>query len=76
MLLSHTDRDNNHPHSHWVTGLKKYWRHHASHLCQFIYDDLEMADKEYGMNIEPLLPHSVAILYLGQDDKSSVPVGC
>ena len=34
-----------------------------------------MDDKEDHINIEPLLRHSDVILYLGQDDKVSVPVG-
>ena len=64
MLLFFTDRYNSHPHAHWVAGLKKYLRHHASHLRRLIEDDLEMAKKEYGMNIEPLLQRSDVILYL------------
>ena len=58
-----------------MTGLKKYWQHHASHLCRLIADAMKMADKEDRMNIEPLLPHSDVILYLGQYEKVSVPVG-
>ena len=45
MIFLRTDRDNAHPRAHWVTILKKYRLHHASHLCQLIEDDLEMAEK-------------------------------
>ena len=75
MLWSRTDRDSAHPHLHWVEGLKKYWLHHASHLFRIIVNALEMAKEKDGVDIQPLLPHSDAIVYLGQDDKSSVPVG-
>ena len=34
-----------------------------------------MYDKEDGINIKPLPPHYDVILYLGQYEKSSVPVG-
>ena len=64
MLLLLTDRYNAHPHAHWVSGLKKYLQHHASHLCRLIEDYLEMNEKEDGMNIEPLLPRFGVILYL------------
>ena len=63
MLFLRTDRDSAHPHAHWVAVLKKYWRHHVSHLFQIIEDDLKMAEKKDGMNIEPLLPRSDVILY-------------
>ena len=69
MLLLRADRYNSRPNAHWVAVLKKYWRHHASHLCQIIDDAMEMAEKEDDMNIKPLLPHSDVILYLGQDGK-------
>ena len=69
MILSRTDRDNAHPNSHWVAGLKKYWQQHVYILCQFIADALVMAEKEYGINTKPLLPHYDAILYIGQDGK-------
>ena len=36
---------------------------------------LEMAEDKYGVDIQPLLPHSEVIVYLGQDNKSSVPLG-
>ena len=75
MFLFCSYRFNAHIHAHWVEGLNKYWQHHASHLCRLIEDDLEMAEKEDGMNIEPLLPHSDVILYLVQDYKESVHVG-
>ena len=38
-------------------------------------DALEISEEKDGVDIQPLLPHSDAIVYLGQDDKSSVPVG-
>ena len=75
MLLLRIVRDSYHPHAHWLAVLNKYWRHHASHLCQLIVNDLEMAEEKYDMDIQPLLPHSDAIIYLGQDYKASVPVG-
>ena len=64
MMLLRTERDNYHPHAHWVAVLKKYWRHHASHLFQLIEDDLKMAEKKDGMNIEPLLPHLLPLLII------------
>ena len=75
MLLLRTYRDIDHPHVHWVTGLKKYLRNHASHLCRLIVNDLEMDKEKYGVYIQPLLPHYDVIVYLGQYEKSSVPVG-
>ena len=45
MILLRTDRDNAHPHAHWVVVLKKYRLHHAYHLCRLIKDDLQMAEK-------------------------------
>ena len=52
MILSRTDRDNYHPHAQWVAALKKYWQHHASHLCQIISNSMEMVKKEDSTNIE------------------------
>ena len=34
-----------------------------------------MAEEKNGVNIQPLLPHSDVIVYIGQDEKASVPVG-
>ena len=34
-----------------------------------------MVEEKDGVDIQTLLPHSDEIVYLGQDDKSSVPVG-
>ena len=75
MILTHTGRYNAHPRAHWVLGLKKYWQHHRYQLCQIIADALKRDDKGDCMNVEPLLPHSDAILYLCPDEKVSVPVG-
>ena len=75
MLLSRTDRDSAHMHVHWVAGLKKYCRHHASHLCRLVLNALEMAEEKYGVDIQPPLPHYDTIVYLSQYDKASVPVG-
>ena len=36
---------------------------------------LEMAEDKYGVDIQPLIPHSDAIVYLGQDNKVNVNVG-
>ena len=36
---------------------------------------MEITEKEDGTNIEALPPHSDAILYLGQYEKVSVPIG-
>ena len=47
----------------------------ASHLCRLIVNALEMAEEKDGVYIQPLLPHYDVIVYLGQDEKSSVPVG-
>ena len=33
-----------------------------------------MAEEKYGVDIQPLLPHSDVIMYLGQDDKARLPV--
>ena len=66
MILSRTDRDNDHPNAHWVEVLKKYWQQYESYLCRLIFDALKMAEKEDIMNIEPLLPYSDVILYLGE----------
>ena len=76
MRFSCTDIDSAHPHAHWVEVLNEYWRHHAYHLCRLVLNALEMAEENYGVDIQPLLPHSDVIMYLGQNDKSSVPVGC
>ena len=75
MFLFRSYISNAHPRAQWVAGLNKYWQHHASHLCRLIEDDLEMAEKEDGMNIELLLPYYDVIMYLVQDDKESVHVG-
>ena len=69
MILSRTDRDSAHLNAHWVAGLKKYWRHHTSNLCRLIVDAPEMAEEKDSVDIQPLLPHSDAIMYLGQEDK-------
>ena len=37
---------------------------------------LEMSEEKDGVDIQTLLPHYDAIMYLGQDDKAIVPVGC
>ena len=65
IILLRTDIDNYHHHAHWVVGLNRYWKHHTSHLCRIITNSMEMAEKEDGMNIEPVLPYYDAILYLG-----------
>ena len=75
MILLRKDRDSANPHAQWVEGLNKYWRHHISHLCRLIVNALKMAGEKIGVDIQPLLPHYDAIVYLGQYDKSCVPVG-
>ena len=75
MILSLTDRYSDHLHAHWVAGLMKYWRHHASYLCRLIVNPLEIAKEKYVVDIKSLLPHSDAIVSLGQDNKISVTVG-
>ena len=75
MILSRTNIYSAHLHAHWVVVLKKYFRHHASHLCRLIVNALEMAEEKCGVDIKTLLPHSDVIVYLGQDDKASVTFG-
>ena len=79
-LVSWEDRDSSYPHANWVTGTKKKWRDHASHLNKLIVNT-ESSSKwinldEDGVGSNVVLKTLQALMYVGKDDKSNVLVGC
>lgn len=71
-LQSRNAHDNSHPCGHYVASFKKMWRHDLSFQHQLIID-YTYVDID---NRVPVMNPVDAILKVGVDNKTSVPVGC
>ena len=72
MLQTRDARDFSHVCAHWVSGMKKMWRHEISLKYNLI---LKYMNSRGDDNNDTCLPPQHAIMCLGDDDKASAPVG-
>lgn len=70
MTLARSARDDSHPHSHYVSCVKKYWRYDASRKFNLLKIASEMV-----LDCPDDFSPNYALGYYGQDDKASMPVG-
>lgn len=71
VLQSRSSRDD-HPCGHWVSAMKKYWRHYYAMLFKLIAEYTTNDKEDF---IEPCLEPRVALCVTGCDDKTSIPIG-
>ena len=78
VLQSRTSRDTSHPHGHWTATMKKLWRYKASFMVRLL--NMSRKEGDY-MNSDDDDDHNTvldplhALLVVGQDDKTGIPVG-
>ena len=74
MLQTRDARDYSHICAHWVSGMKKMWRHEMSDKFRLIQEYINSVEHD-DESITTCLPPQHAIMCIGDDDKASVPVG-
>ena len=72
-MLTRSLRNDSHPAAHWSSAMKKYWRHHNSHMFQLFTNYHEEYDGDDDM--VPCEKPTAAVIMVGCDDKSNTQVG-